>query len=534
VENIRQKMTLTSPALPRRLCRALPALLALSLAPLGLHAASGNEASLSVKTTEAGPTINPNIYGQFAEHLGHGIYGGIWVGEDSKIPNTRGMRNDVLQALKNLQVPVLRWPGGCFADEYHWKDGIGPRAKRPSIINTHWGSVVENNHFGTHEFMDLCELIGADPYVCGNVGSGTPQEMMEWVEYISSDAQSPMANLRRANGRDKPWKLPYFGVGNESWGCGGSMRPEYYADNYRRYNTFVKNYDRENPVYRIACGASDSDYNWTETMMKMAAKNMNGLSLHYYTLPTGDWKKKGSALDFAEDQWIATFAATLRMDEFLTKHSAIMDKYDPEKKVGLVVDEWGTWYDVAPNTNPGFLFQQNTIRDALVAGTNLHLFQKHADRVSMSNIAQMINVLQAMILTDNDKMVLTPTYHVFEMYKVHQGATALPLDLKSPDYSFDGKTVPAVNASASRDKSGKVHVSLVNLNPHESVTVKCALAGLTSKNVSGRILTAPEMNSHNTFDAPHTVEPKAFNGARLNGSELEVTLPAKSVVVLEL
>jgi alpha-N-arabinofuranosidase len=491
-------------------------------------------ATLTLHTDQPGPVINPNIYGQFAEHLGRCIYEGIWVGEDSPIPNTRGIRNDVVAALKALNIPVLRWPGGCFADEYHWKDGIGPREKRPKIINTHWGGVVENNHFGTHEFMDLCEQIGAEPYVCGNVGSGTVEEMMQWVEYMTSDADSPLANLRRQNGRDKPWKVKYFGVGNESWGCGGNMRPEYYADQFRRYNTFVKNYPG-NQVYRIACGASDANYNWTEVLMRMAGRQMNGLSLHYYTLPTGNWQRKGSATDFDEARWHATLRRTLEMDNLITKHSEIMDKYDPQKRVGLVVDEWGTWYDVEPGANPGFLYQQNTLRDALVAALNFHIFQRHAERVAMANIAQMINVLQAMILTDKEKMILTPTYHVFEMFKVHQGGTFLPIDLQTPDYTSGSHSIPAVSASASRDEKSKaVYLSLVNTNPGEPVSLTCKLAGVAPKSVAGRILTAPEMNAHNTFEAPNTVHPESFTGAQIEGDTLRLVLPPKSVVMLDL
>jgi alpha-N-arabinofuranosidase len=495
---------------------------------------SAAEVQLTLRADAPGPVINRNLYGHFAEHLGRCIYEGIWVGPDSPISNTRGYRNDVLAALKQLNVPVLRWPGGCFADEYHWKDGIGPREKRPSMYNSHWGGVVENNHFGTHEFLDFCELIGAEPYVCLNVGSGTVQEAMEWVEYITSPASSPMANLRRANGREQPWRVKYFGIGNESWGCGGNMTPEFYADNYRRYNTFVKNYQKDARLYRIACGSNGQDFNWTEVLMQKAAKQMNGLSLHWYTLPTGNWKKKGSATEFAEAEWFSTLRHTLKMDELIAKHSAIMDKYDPEKKVGLVIDEWGTWYDVEPGTNPGFLYQQNTLRDAVVAALNFHLFHQHADRVAMANIAQTINVLQAVILTDKEKMVLTPTYHVFEMFKVHQGATALRVDLASPDYVFGQEKLPAISASASRDAAGKVHLSLVNTDPQNAHTVTCTLAGLAAKAVSGRILTAAAMNAHNTFAAPAAVQPAAFTGATLSDGKLTVALPAKSVVVLEL
>jgi len=491
------------------------------------------EASLTVKAGEPSVKINKNIYGHFAEHLGRLIYEGIWVGEDSKIPNTRGIRNDVVAALKNLKVPVLRWPGGCFADEYHWKNGIGPRAERPGIYNTHWGGVVENNHFGTHEFMDLVEQIGTEAYVSGNVGSGTVQEMQEWVEYMTSPATSPMANLRRRNGREEPWKVPYFAVGNETWGCGGNMRAEYYADLFLQYGTFVKNY-RGNTVQKIASGSSDENYRWTDVLMNAAAKRMQGLSLHYYTLPTGNWQKKGSATEFDEDAWHATLKRALRMDEFITKHSAVMDKYDPEKKVGLVVDEWGTWYDVEPGTNPGFLYQQSTIRDAITAALTLNIFHRHADRVTMANLAQTINVLQAVILTDKEKMILTPTYHVFEMFKVHQDARLVPTELTTPDYRRGDAAVPAVSSSASIDATGKLHISLVNLDAAKPARISVALSGHAAKTITGRVLTAPSINSHNTFEKPDVVKPASFTTFSRTPQGLSVELPARSVVVLAL
>jgi alpha-N-arabinofuranosidase len=491
------------------------------------------KSELTIRADQPGATINRNIYGQFSEHLGRCIYEGIWVGEDSPIPNTRGIRNDVVAALKELRVPVLRWPGGCFADEYHWKDGIGPREKRPKMINTHWGGVVENNAFGTHEFFDLCEQVGCEPYICGNVGSGTPQEMMEWVEYITSDADSPMANLRRQNGREQPWKLKYLGVGNESWGCGGNMRPEFYADNYRRYNTFVKNYPG-NRIQRFACGPNEGDYNWTEVLMSMVGRQMNGLSMHYYTVGTGRWNNKGAATGFTEEEWHSTLRQTLRMNELITQHSAIMDKHDPQKHVGLVVDEWGNWYDVEPGTNPGFLYQQNTLRDAVVAAINLDIFHQHCDRVQMANIAQMINVLQAMILTDKEKMILTPTYHVFEMYKVHQDATFLPVEITTPDYTLAASAVPSLHASASRDKSGNIHLSLVNLDPHHTNPIAVKVTGAVAKQVTGRILTAATMDAHNTFDKPEAVKPASFSDFKLTGEEIAINLPSKSVVVLEI
>jgi len=415
------------------------------------------------------------------------------------------------------------------------------------MINTHWGGVVEDNSFGTHEFMDLVEQLGTDAYVTGNVGSGTPQEMMEWVEYMTSDAVSPMANERRKNGREKPWRLPYFGIANEPWGCGGNMRPEFYADLYRQYNTFVKNYDRAKPIYRIAAGANSDEYRWTEVMMDVAGRRMDGLSLHYYTLPTGDWGTKGPATGFAEDQWFWTLKRTLRMDELIAKHDAVMDEAEArwkaapgqgpggDKKVGLVVDEWGTWYDQEPGSQPGFLYQQNSLRDALVAALNFHVFHRHADRVTMANIAQTVNVLQAMILTDKAKMLRTPTYWVFEMFKVHQGGTFLPVELQSPDYVLGQEKIPMVSASATRAANGStVHLSLANTSPSQDVTLTVKLAGHAPKAVAGRVLTATAIDAHNTFDAPNAVQPAAFGGASLKGDTLAVRLPAKAVVVLAL
>ena len=445
---------------------------------------------LTINADLGSKTINRHIYGHFAEHLGRCIYGGIYVGEDSSIPNTRGMRNDVVAALRNLNIPNLRWPGGCFADEYHWMDGIGPQANRPKMVNTHWGGVTEDNSFGTHEFLELCEQLECEPYICGNVGSGTVQEMQQWVEYITFDGISPMADLRRENGRSEPWRIKYWGVGNENWGCGGNMRPEYYADEYRRFQTYVRNFG-DNKIFKIAGGASDSNYHWTETLMSRTQERngrflMNGLSLHYYSLG-GSWPPRLAATGFAEEDWFVILRDARHMDELLQRHTTIMDQYDPEKEVGLIVDEWGTWYTVEPGTNPGFLYQQNTMRDALVAALHFDIFHRYCDRVQMTNIAQTVNVLQAMILTEQggDRLILTPTYHVFEMYKVHQDATLLPLTLTSDEYTFGDTTIPAISATASRDSAGRVHLSLSNADPNTDHTVTCTLRGIEASACRG-------------------------------------------------
>jgi alpha-N-arabinofuranosidase len=498
-----------------------------------LHAQNGEpfEASLTVHADRPGPTIHRNIYGQFAEHLGRDIYEGIWVGEDSEIPNTDGYRNDVVAALKKLRVPVIRWPGGCFADEYHWEDGIGPRAERPVRINTTWGYVEEPNTFGTHEFLNFAELIGADPYVAANVGTGSPREMAQWVEYITSDVNSTLVQLRRKNGRDEPWRLPFLGVGNETWGCGGNMRPEYFADLYRRFATFI-DAPRDNEPIKVASGANVDDYRWTEVMLSQAATHMDAYSLHHYTIP-GTWENKGPSTGFGEDQWASTLKHALYMDELVTKHSAIMDSYDPEKRIGLYVDEWGTWYDPEPGRNPAFLYQQNTLRDAVVAALTLDIFHRHADRVRMAMIAQTVNVLQAMILTDQEKMILTPTYHVFEMHIPFQGAAFLPTEVETPEYRKGESRMPAVDASAARGTDGRIYLTLVNVDPNRPVTVTAEISGAEAGAATGRILTGPAMDTRNTFDDPHAIEPAPFEGAR-EGDVLVFELPPKSVAVVAL
>lgn len=482
--------------------------------------------------------INPELQGHFSEHLGRCIYEGIYVGENSEIPNTNGMRNDVVAALKEMKVPVLRWPGGCFADEYHWKDGIGPKENRKKMINTHWGGVVEDNSFGTHEFMELCRQLGCKTYINGNLGSGTVQEMSEWVEYMTFDGVSPMANLRKENGSEESWKVDYFGVGNENWGCGGNMTPTYYANEYRRYQTYVRNYHNDHPIFKIACGANVDDYKWTDKVMETCFDSpaflhgfMDGLSLHYYTHP-GGWDNKGSATEFDEDMWYQTLSKTLYIEELINHHAAIMDKYDKEHKVGMIIDEWGTWFDVEPGTNPGFLYQQNTMRDALVAGINLNIFNKHCDRVKMANIAQMVNVLQSVILTEGAKMLLTPTYHVFKMYNCHQGAELLDSYIETKTIGTEQNKVPNLNESVSLGTDGKIHITMTNLSTTESYDIEGQLADAEITEVKGTVLTN-EMHAHNTFDAPETVTPEEFTGCTVKKNKLMFTIPACSVLHLE-
>ena len=489
---------------------------------------------LVMVTNNPGPVISKDIYGHFAEHLGTCIYGGIWVGTGSKIPNTYGIRNDVLFALREMKIPNLRWPGGCFADTYHWKDGIGPQSERASIVNIHWGGVTEDNSFGTHEYMKLIELLDCDAYINGNVGSGTVREMSEWVEYLTSGSDSPMTRLRKQNGREEPWKVKFFAIGNENWGCGGNMTDEFYTNIMRQYSTYLNN-NAGNQLYRVACGPSDFNYAWTETLMKDGASRarFQGLSIHYYSI-VDSWSYKGFATKFDEREWFETMRMNLQMGSIIKGHAAIMDRYDPQKTKGLVVDEWGNWFKVEPGTNPGFLHQQNTMRDALTAAIHLNIFNQYADRVKVANLAQMVNVLQSVILTKDDKMVLTPTYHVFRMFKVHQEARLINIDIRCEDYINGDKKIPAISASSSIDKDGKVHISIANLNPNKPVVVTCPIIGDTFKKVTGEMLTSSEMNSFNSFETPEIVKPVSFNGFTYKDGVLTVTMPSKSVVVLEL
>lgn len=494
--------------------------------------AQNPDSRIIVNADQGQHTISRHIYGHFAEHLGRCVYGGFFVGEDNRdIPNTNGIRNDVIQALKALKVPNLRWPGGCFADTYHWKDGIGPKADRPTIVNVWWGGVTEDNSFGTHDFLNMCEMLEAEPYLAANVGSGEVQELIDWVQYVNHGGVSPMADLRRDNGRPEPWGVRYWGVGNEAWGCGGNMTPEYYADVYKKYATFMSTWRNEEGIFRIASGASSGDYKWTEVLMqKLPPSLVEGLALHHYSVI--DWSNKGPATGFSEEQYFTTMQRALHMEELVTRHSTIMDKYDPDKRIALVVDEWGGWYDVEPGTNPGFLYQQNTMRDAMIAGTTLNIFHNHADRVRMANLAQTINVLQAVLLTDEEKMVLTPTYHVMKMYNVHQDAQLLPLTLENVDYELGSRKLPALSASASKDSNGNIHISLVNIDAKNTRTVSLTVRGTEKGSVSGTILQSAKLDDHNTFEQPDKIAPQTFRGFHKSGDRLTVTLPPFSVVVL--
>ena len=497
----------------------------------GTPAGAQMKASASIDARAAGVRIAPEIYGQFAEQLGTGINGGIWVGSDSPVPNIRGYRRDVVEALQRLKVPVVRWPGGCYADIYNWRDGIGPRGQRPVTLNKWWGNTEEANQFGTHEFFEFAELIGAKTYLNVNVGTGSPGEARDWIEYVTSPSKSRLAQLRRGNGRSEPWKIDYIGIGNEMWGCGGNLKAQEFSPMLRLFSTFIR--EDKGPKI-IAGGPAGSNYQWTEELMESSRGQIDAISLHYYTLPTGDWGKKGAAVGFDETAWASTFVRTRAIEEMIRGHDQRMDKHDPDNKLGLMVAEWGTWYDPTPGTNAAFLQQENTLRDALVAATNFHIFHRHADRVHMANIAQMVNVLQAMILTDGPRMVLTPSYHAFMLYQPFQGAQAVPVRVESPDYRHGESRVPAIDVSAARDASGALHVAIVNVDPDNGAQLDLEVLGFAGRRVDGRLLTAARTDSRNGLDGRQEVAPKPFTATRWREGKLRVEIPSKAIVRLTL
>lgn len=485
---------------------------------------------LQINASDKRSHINPEIYGHFSEHLGSCIYNGIYVGEDSPIPNKNGVRTDVIEAFKAIRMPVLRWPGGCFADEYHWKDGIGSKSERKKRVNL-WGHVTEDNSFGTNEFFELCEEIGCEPYLAGNVGSGTVRELAEWIEYITFDGDSEMADLRCKNGREKPWKLKYLGIGNENWGGGGSMRPEYYADEYRRFQSFCKNFSG-NELFKVACGPNGDDYHWTDILLQNVNEwHTNAISLHYYTVPSGNWNKKGSATDFTDEEYYATVASALYIEEIINRHAEIMNYHDNNHKIDLVVDEWGCWYDVEPGTNPSFLYQQNTMRDAITAACTLNIFNNHSDRIVMANLAQAVNVLQSLLLTEGEKIVKTPTYHVFDLYKEHQGGTLIYAHLNNEEAGTE-KKIPMVSASAS-EKDGTLTVTLVNCSLDEDAEIPCTILDFPIKETKARILNGNDVRNKNDFDSPERIIIKDHD-VSLTHEGFSVTLPACSVVKVSL
>ncbi|MEO8018831.1 MAG: alpha-L-arabinofuranosidase C-terminal domain-containing protein [Pseudomonadota bacterium] len=503
------------------------------------------DARVVVEAGQPGPAIDRNIYGQFVEHLGRGVYEGIWVGEDSKIPNVRGIRSDVVDALRKIHVPLVRWPGGCFAELYHWRDAIGPRAGRPSGVNTAWGDEPETNQFGSHEFMDFLEQIGAQAFLSVNLASGSPAEAQTWLQYLTGPATSGPGQERARNGHPAPYKVPFIGIGNETWGCGGNMTAEYYSNLYRQYVSVLKPYGT-----LIASDANSDDYAWTETLLQHAlyrhpqsmpttlayigkTPQISMISVHFYTFAGNDWGKKSPATGFNETDWARAMERTWKTDEMIARHSALLDRFDPQGHVGISFSEWGTWW-ATEKDRPSNLYQIATLRDAVIAGLTLNIFQNHAARVRMANIAQMVNVLQSMILTRGEKMIVTPTYHVFDLYQGHQGAMLLPTQVSAPEYLSGDVRVPSVSVSASRADGGVITVSLVNLNPKDAAQVRIEVRGRAVRQASGRVITAAALDARPDFDRPDPLAPKNLAGISVRASRVYLTAPAKSVVVLEL
>jgi len=517
----------------RALATAAAAMLT-ALAPQVL----AQDITVTIEAEQPGPKIDRQIFGQFAEHLGTGIYGGVWVGPDSEIPNVRGIRTDVVDALRAIRVPNIRWPGGCFADEYHWRNGVGPA--RRATVNSNWGGALEPNTFGTDEFMDFVGQVGTEAFVSINVGSGSFEEASDWLAYMTADQHSAAGADRTANGHTAPYNVRFLGIGNETWGCGGNMRPEYYVDLLKRYARFTRNYNPaqqgDQTMRRIAVGPSDDDTRYTETVMKGWSErdwswSIEGLSLHSYSVP--QWPPSLPSTDFGEDDYALILQTTLKMDQRIARHSAIMDKYDPKKEVALVVDEWGVWLAKTPGTPEGFLQQQNSMRDAILAALNFNIFARHADRVRGANIAQMVNVLQAVIFTDGPKLVLTPTYWVHKMYLPMQDATFVPVQFDPGTYHRGDITLPGVDAVAMRDTAGRLWLSLVNLDPREAKTVAVDVSNLNVTRATGEVLTAPNVNSINTFENPDAVRPRPMAGAVRSGNAT-IELPPRSVAMIAL
>jgi alpha-N-arabinofuranosidase len=454
------------------------------------------------------------LYSHFAEHLGRCIYGGIWVGEDSKIENEGGVRLDTARALKRLALPALRWPGGCFADNYHWMDGIGPREKRPKRYNL-WWKQPETNQFGTDEFIRLCRMIDAEPYICLNVGSGTVEEASGWVEYCNASQPTALVNLRKANGHPEPYAVKFWGIGNENWGCGGSMRPEYYADLYRRFATYVRKAAEEGAKL-IACGSHPELQDWDERFlkaMKGACPLVDSLALHAY------FGQGMNDVDFSDDDYYRLIGSIKVLKRKLAQTTELAQAYSTyEHRIDVVMDEWGTWYKQA--TVEGGLYQQNTMRDALFAAASFHCFHEYGERLWMTNMAQTVNVLQALILTKGPEMILTPTYHIYEMFRQHRDGDLVVCKVRnSPTLSSpDAEDRDAISASTTLSADGKaLFLSILNLDLAQTYTIDVNVTNAAEWKVQQvRRLATGDIRSHNTFEDPDKVRPEEV---RLEGSD---------------
>ena len=462
-------------------------------------------AKLTVRLDDRIGTISPMLYGHFAEHLGRCIYEGLWVGEDSAIANTRGIRTDTVDALRKLQAPVIRWPGGCFADDYHWRDGVGPRDERPRRLNVWWHD-EESNEFGTHEFIDLCRQVGAAPYICLNVGSGTPEEAAAWVEYCNCSANTARAQERGLNGCPEPFAVRYWGVGNENWGCGGRFSPDDYAREYRRFACYLRGRSAT-PIELVACGHTGHEWNrkFLDTLADL--RMLDHLSVHRYY-------HCGDAVDFSDTEYYNLFPRALQVEADVVEAATAIALYNRTgRHVGVIVDEWGVWHPEARGDSG--LYQRNTLRDALAAAAVFDVFNRHADKLTMANIAQTINVLQCLCQTDGAAMWLTPTCHAFDLYRPHMGNASVRLDLDDVPTvaarAADGREValPVVSASASIDDAHRTAVlTFQNLHLAEPCDLRVRLRGGSVTKASARILTASDVRDHNGPDAPRKVRPK--------------------------
>jgi alpha-N-arabinofuranosidase len=525
----------------RQFARTAAAASLASLVPQGLFGNTAASKKAVVHADREIGTVRPDFHSHFAEHLGSCTYGGIWVGKNSPIPNIDGFRKATVEYLKELGVPVLRWPGGCFADDYHWRDGIGPASKRPRRVNIHWGKYTEDNSFGTHEFLAFCRLIGAEPYLAANVGTGTPQEMRDWIEYCNYPKGSALADERAANGSPEPFNVRYWGVGNELWGCGGNYRAEDAAREYRRFATFARAVGG-NQVYLVGCGPSGNDARWTRGFMDTLAGGLtpNGYSMHYY---------EGGSLppeQFTPEAMYQQFNTFPRVEQAVTAQRTLLDGYDPNRRIGLFLDEWGVWDRLTDNSK-GRLWQQSTMRSGVAAALGLNVFNRIADKLYMCNIAQIVNVLQSVLLTDGPEgknCVRTTTYYAFMLFKPHRGNTAVEVETDAPRLTdFGGRggrggrggqpePPPDMSLSASRQGS-KMVLSFVNPRHDVDMDVDCALRGATAKSGTAQILHDSDINAYNGFDNPDRIVIKSHEVA-VEVGRVRITLPSMSVATVTL
>ncbi|MDR3702576.1 MAG: alpha-L-arabinofuranosidase C-terminal domain-containing protein [Candidatus Sulfopaludibacter sp.] len=492
-----------------------------AVASLGtlLPAATATKVSV-LADTEIG-TVRPQFHSHFAEHLGSCVYGGLWVGRNSPIPNIDGYRKDAVTYLKELGIPVLRWPGGCFADDYHWRDGIGPYGKRPKRVNLHWGGYVEDNSFGIHEFMGLCKLIGAEPYIAGNVGSGSPDELRNWVEYCNHPGGSTLSDERIANGAREPFNIRYWGVGNENWGCGGPMTPEHYGEMYRIFTNYMRTFGGTQ-LFLVACGPNGNDMRWSRNLLSTigAGRLPNGWSTHFYE--GGDL----APTKFTTDAMYKQFRVFPNVEQCIVAQRALLDSYDPRRRCGVILDEWGVWDQMVPaeERSNGRLWQQSTMRSAVGAGLGLNIFNRLADKLYMANIAQMVNVLQSILLTDGPEgknTVRTSTYYAFQLFKAHRSNMAVKVETESSDPL-------SLSMSASKSASELV-VSFVNPSATADLEVDCTVRGFPARSGTARILHSADLNACNTFENPDALAPKAHNVA-VEGGRVRLEAPALSVI----